>query len=48
MRRDKKKQRKNSGYNNKLSLFQKPEIRFKKNWYQVNIQEMLLDQIIAF
>ena len=31
MRRDKKKQRKKSGYNNKLSLFQKPEIRFKKN-----------------
>ena len=31
MRRDKKKQRKRSGYNNKLSLFQKPEIRFKKN-----------------
>ena len=33
MRRDKKKGRKGkgSGYPNKLSLFQKPEIRFKKN-----------------
>ena len=31
MRRDKKKQRKNSGFSNKLSLFQKPEMRFKKN-----------------
>ena len=31
MRRDKKKQRKGSGYGNKLSLFQKPEVRFKKN-----------------
>ena len=32
MKRDKKRKRKGSGcYNNKLSLFQKPEIRFKKN-----------------
>ena len=31
MRRDKKKQRKGSGYGNKLSLFQKPEVRFKRN-----------------
>ena len=31
MRRDKKKQRKSSGFSNKLSLFQKPEMRFKKN-----------------
>ena len=32
MRRDKKKRKgKGSGYSNKLSLFQKPEIRFKKN-----------------
>ena len=31
MRRDKKKQRKGSGFSNKLSLFQKPEMRFKKN-----------------
>ena len=31
MRRDKKKQRKGSGFSNKLSLFQKPEMRFKKS-----------------
>ena len=31
MRRDKKKQRKGGGFSNKLSLFQKPEMRFKKN-----------------
>ena len=31
MRRDKKKQRKSSGFSNKLSLFQKPEMRFKKS-----------------
>ena len=31
MRRDKKNKKKKSGYSNKLSLFQKPEIRFKKN-----------------
>ena len=31
MRRDKKKQRKSGGFSNKLSLFQKPEMRFKKN-----------------
>ena len=31
MRRDKKKQRKGSGFSNKLSLFQKPEMRFKRN-----------------
>ena len=31
MRRDKKKQRKGSGFSNKLSLFQKPEMRLKKN-----------------
>ena len=32
MRRDKRKQKKKgSGYPNKLSLFQKPEIRFKRN-----------------
>ena len=31
MRRDKKKQRKGGGFSNKLSLFQKPETRFKKN-----------------
>ena len=31
MRRDKKKQRKGSGFSNKLSLFQKPEMRFKRS-----------------
>ena len=31
MRRDKKKQRKGSGFSNKLSLFQKTEMRFKRN-----------------
>ena len=32
MRRDKKKQRKKrGGFSNKLSLFQKPEVGFKKN-----------------
>ena len=31
MRRDKKNKKKKSGYSNKLSLFQKPEIRFKRN-----------------
>jgi len=31
MRRDKKNKKKRSGYSNKLSLFQKPEIRFKRN-----------------
>ena len=31
MRRDKKKHRKGSGFSNKLSLFQKPEMRFKKS-----------------
>ena len=32
MRKDKKKQRKKKGgYSNKLSLFQKPEMRFKKS-----------------
>ena len=31
MRRDKKKQRKSGGFSNKLSLFQKPEMRFKKS-----------------
>jgi len=31
MRRDKKKQRKSGGFSNKLSLFQKPDMRFKKN-----------------
>ena len=31
MRRDKKKHRKSGGFSNKLSLFQKPEMRFKKN-----------------
>ena len=31
MRRDKKKQRKSGGFSNKLSLFQKHEMRFKKN-----------------
>ena len=31
MRRDKKKQKRGSGFSNKLSLFQKPEMRFKKN-----------------
>ena len=31
MRRDKKKQKRGSGFCNKLSLFQKPEMRFKKN-----------------
>ena len=31
MKRDKKKRRKTGGFGNKLSLFQKPEMRFKKN-----------------
>ena len=31
MRRDTKKQNRGSGFSNKLSLFQKPEMRFKKN-----------------
>ena len=31
MRRDKKKQKRGSGFSNKLSLFQKPVMRFKKN-----------------
>tara|TARA_B100000029_G_scaffold220160_1_gene217866 strand:- start:3725 stop:3994 length:270 start_codon:yes stop_codon:yes gene_type:complete len=31
MRKDKKNKRKRSNYPNKLSLFQKPEIRFKRN-----------------
>ena len=31
MRRDKKKQRKSGGFSNKLSLFQKPEMRFKRS-----------------
>ena len=31
MKRDKKKRRKGSGYPNKLSLFQKPDMRFKRN-----------------
>ena len=31
MRRDKKNKKKRPGYSNKLSLFQKPEIRFKRN-----------------
>ena len=30
-KRDRKDRKKGSGYPNKLSLFQKPEIRFKKN-----------------
>tara|TARA_B100000029_G_scaffold509904_2_gene600138 strand:- start:1252 stop:1521 length:270 start_codon:yes stop_codon:yes gene_type:complete len=31
MRRDKRNKKKRPNYSNKLSLFQKPEIRFKKN-----------------
>ena len=31
MKRDKKKHRKGGSFGNKLSLFQKPEMRFKKN-----------------
>ncbi len=31
MKRDKKKHRKGSGYPNKLSLFQKPDMRFRRN-----------------
>ena len=31
MRRDKKNKKKRPGYSNKLSLFQKPEIRFRRN-----------------
>ena len=31
MRRDKKKQRKSGGFSKKLSLFQKPEMRFKRS-----------------
>jgi small subunit ribosomal protein S18 len=31
MRRDKKNRKKRPGYSNKLSLFQKPEIRFRRN-----------------
>tara|TARA_B100000945_G_C20366198_1_gene589724 strand:- start:785 stop:1054 length:270 start_codon:yes stop_codon:yes gene_type:complete len=31
MRRDKRKKKNKPGYSNKLSLFQKPEVRFKRN-----------------
>ena len=31
MRRDKRKKKNKQGYSNNLSLFQKPEVRFKRN-----------------